>query len=135
MKILVGVKRVVDYAVKIRVSADKKGVELANVKMSVNPFCEIAVGELVMYINICEDVTATVLVNCHYDLCRGGHPIEGEEGGHRDHRPLHRTQGVPGDPANSSCDGCRPRHTHRDVHAHGPRASAAVRRQSVQAHC
>jgi len=45
MKILVGVKRVVDYAVKIRVSADKRGVELANVKMSVNPFCEIAVGE------------------------------------------------------------------------------------------
>lgn len=45
MKILVGVKRVVDYAVKIRVSADKKGVELVNVKMSVNPFCEIAVGE------------------------------------------------------------------------------------------
>lgn len=44
MKILVGVKRVVDYAVKIRVSADKKGVELVNVKMSVNPFCEIAVG-------------------------------------------------------------------------------------------
>ena len=48
MKILVGVKRVVDYAVKVRVSADRKGVELANVKMSVNPFCEIAVGECVM---------------------------------------------------------------------------------------
>ncbi len=47
MKILVPVKRVVDYNVKIRVKADKSGVELANVKMSVNPFDEIAVEEAV----------------------------------------------------------------------------------------
>src|SRR3954463_2905569 len=45
MKILVAVKRVVDYNVKIRVKADKTGVELANVKMSMNPFDEIAVEE------------------------------------------------------------------------------------------
>ena len=45
MKILVPVKRVVDYNVKIRVKADKTGVELANVKMSMNPFDEIAVEE------------------------------------------------------------------------------------------
>jgi len=45
MRALVAVKRVVDYAVKVRVSADKKGVELKNVKMSMNPFCEIAVEE------------------------------------------------------------------------------------------
>mmetsp|Transcript_12799 Transcript_12799/g.14446 ORF Transcript_12799/g.14446 Transcript_12799/m.14446 type:complete len:259 (+) Transcript_12799:168-944(+) len=45
MKILVGVKRVVDYAVKVRVGAD--GVNLKNVKMSLNPFCEIAVEEAV----------------------------------------------------------------------------------------
>ena len=58
---MVGVKRVVDYAVKIRVSADKKGVELANVKMSVNPFCEIAVGELVSDVHyVRTSVTATV---------------------------------------------------------------------------
>ncbi len=38
MKILVPIKRVVDYNVKIRVKADESGVELANVKMSVNPF-------------------------------------------------------------------------------------------------
>ena len=44
MKVIVGVKRVVDYAVKIRVQADKMGVDLSNVKMSLNPFCEIAVG-------------------------------------------------------------------------------------------
>jgi electron transfer flavoprotein beta subunit len=44
MRVLVGVKRVVDYAVKIRVLGDKTGVDLANVKMSVNPFCEIALG-------------------------------------------------------------------------------------------
>ena len=45
MKLLVGVKRVVDYAVKIRVLADKTGVDLNNIKMSLNPFCEIAVGK------------------------------------------------------------------------------------------
>eukprot|EP00934_Nitzschia_sp_Nitz4_P009274 Nitzschia sp. Nitz4//scaffold38_size140716//39861//40625//NITZ4_003134-RA/size140716-processed-gene-0.58-mRNA-1//-1//CDS//3329550039//9264//frame0 len=43
MKVLVGVKRVVDYAVKVRVQ--NKAVDLANVKMSLNPFCEIAVEE------------------------------------------------------------------------------------------
>jgi electron transfer flavoprotein beta subunit len=47
MKILVAVKRVVDYAVKIRVKADGSGIELANVKMSMNPFDEIAVEEAV----------------------------------------------------------------------------------------
>jgi electron transfer flavoprotein beta subunit len=47
MKVLVGVKRVVDYAVKVRVAADKMGVDLANVKMGLNPFCEIAVEEAV----------------------------------------------------------------------------------------
>ena len=47
MKILVSVKRVVDYNVKIRVKADKTGVELANVKMSMNPFDEIAIEEAV----------------------------------------------------------------------------------------
>lgn len=47
MKILVPIKRVVDYNVKIRVKADQSGVELANVKMSMNPFDEIAVEEAV----------------------------------------------------------------------------------------
>ena len=47
MKILVCVKRVVDYNVKIRVKSDGSGVELANVKMSMNPFDEIAVEEAV----------------------------------------------------------------------------------------
>ena len=45
MKALVAVKRVVDYNVKIRVKADGSGVELANVKMSMNPFDEIGVEE------------------------------------------------------------------------------------------
>ncbi|MEO0791373.1 MAG: electron transfer flavoprotein subunit beta/FixA family protein, partial [Pseudomonadota bacterium] len=45
MKVLVPVKRVVDYNVKIRVRPDGSGVELANVKMSMNPFDEIAVEE------------------------------------------------------------------------------------------
>jgi electron transfer flavoprotein beta subunit len=47
MKILVPIKRVVDYNVKIRVKADQSGVELANVKMAMNPFDEIAVEEAV----------------------------------------------------------------------------------------
>ena len=47
MKIIVPVKRVVDYNVKIRVKADGSGVELANVKMSMNPFDEIAVEEAI----------------------------------------------------------------------------------------
>jgi len=47
MKVLVPVKRVIDYNVKVRVKADQTGVDLANVKMSMNPFCEIAVEEAV----------------------------------------------------------------------------------------
>src|SRR5437660_10094623 len=47
MKILVPVKRVVDYNVRIRVKGDGSGVELANVKMSMNPFDEIAVEEAI----------------------------------------------------------------------------------------
>lgn len=45
MKIMVAIKRVIDYAVKIRVKPDKSGVETNNVKMSMNPFCEIALEE------------------------------------------------------------------------------------------
>ena len=47
MKVLVPVKRVIDAYVKVRVKADGSGVETANVKMSMNPFCEIAVEEAV----------------------------------------------------------------------------------------
>jgi electron transfer flavoprotein beta subunit len=47
MKVLVPVKRVIDYNVKVRVKSDQTGVDLANVKMSMNPFCEIAVEEAV----------------------------------------------------------------------------------------
>lgn len=47
MKILVPVKRVIDYNVKVRVKADQSGVDLANVKMALNPFCEIAVEEAI----------------------------------------------------------------------------------------
>ena len=47
MKVLVPVKRVIDYNVKVRVKADGSGVDLANVKMSMNPFDEIAVEEAI----------------------------------------------------------------------------------------
>lgn len=59
MKVLVAVKRVVDYNVKIRVKADESGVETANVKMSMNPFDEIAVEEAV---RLKEAGTATEIV-------------------------------------------------------------------------
>ncbi|GLK66505.1 electron transfer flavoprotein subunit beta/FixA family protein [Hansschlegelia plantiphila] len=59
MKVLVPVKRVVDYNVKIRVRADGSGVELANVKMSMNPFDEIAVEEA---LRLKEAGTATEIV-------------------------------------------------------------------------
>ncbi|MFA9440626.1 electron transfer flavoprotein subunit beta/FixA family protein [Uliginosibacterium sp. sgz301328] len=63
MKVLVPVKRVVDYNVKVRVKADGSGVDLANVKMSMNPFDEIAVEEAV---RLREAGTATevVVVSC-----------------------------------------------------------------------
>jgi len=59
MRVLVPVKRVVDYNVKIRVKPDNTGVDLNNVKMSVNPFCEIAVEEA---IRLKEAGTATEVV-------------------------------------------------------------------------
>ncbi|MDD9902249.1 MAG: electron transfer flavoprotein subunit beta/FixA family protein, partial [Rhodospirillaceae bacterium] len=59
MKILVPVKRVVDYNVKIRVKSDGTGVETANVKMSMNPFDEIAVEEA---IRLKEAGTATEII-------------------------------------------------------------------------
>src|ERR1700727_261161 len=59
MKALVAVKRVVDYNVKVRVKADHTGVETSNVKMSMNPFDEIAVEEAV---RLREAGTATEIV-------------------------------------------------------------------------
>jgi len=47
MKVLVAVKRVIDYNVKVRVKPDNSGVDLTNIKMAMNPFCEIAVEEAV----------------------------------------------------------------------------------------
>src|SRR5512144_3118710 len=69
MKILVPVKRVIDYNVKVRVKADGSGVDLANVKMSMNPFDEIAVEEAV---RLKEAGTATevVAVSCGIGACQ-----------------------------------------------------------------
>ena len=84
MKILVPVKRVVDKDIKIRVKADGSGVELANVKMSMNPFDEIAVG--------------------------GGDPAQGRRQGNRDRRNLDRPAAGDRDDPNRARDGRRPRH-------------------------
>jgi electron transfer flavoprotein beta subunit len=69
MKILVPVKRVVDYNVKVRVKADQTGVDIANVKMSMNPFDEIAVEEAV---RLKEKGVATeiVAVSCGVAACQ-----------------------------------------------------------------
>ncbi|PPR43618.1 MAG: Electron transfer flavoprotein subunit beta [Alphaproteobacteria bacterium MarineAlpha6_Bin2] len=59
MKILVSVKRVVDYNVKIKIKSDNSGVDLENIKMAMNPFDEIAVEEAVRLKekNICKEIT------------------------------------------------------------------------------
>jgi len=69
MKVLVPVKRVVDYNVKVRVKSDQTGVDIANVKMSMNPFDEIAVEEAV---RLKEKGAATevIVVSCGLPQCQ-----------------------------------------------------------------
>ena len=69
MKVLVPVKRVVDYNVKVRVKSDNTGVDIANVKMSMNPFDEIAVEEAV---RLKEKGVATevIAVSCGVTQCQ-----------------------------------------------------------------
>ena len=69
MKILVPVKRVVDYNVKVRVKGDGSGVDLANVKMSMNPFDEIAVEEAVR-LKEAGIATEVVAVSCGVAACQ-----------------------------------------------------------------
>ena len=69
MKILVPVERVIDYNVKVRVKADGTGVDLANVKMSMNPFDEIAVEEA-MRIKEAGVATEVVAVSCGVTACQ-----------------------------------------------------------------
>jgi electron transfer flavoprotein beta subunit len=69
VKILVPVKRVVDYNVKVRVKADGSGVDLANVKMSMNPFDEIAVEEAVR-LKEAGVATEVVAVSCGVAACQ-----------------------------------------------------------------
>ena len=69
MKVLVPVKRVVDYNVKVRVNSDDTGVDIANVKMSMNPFDEIAVEEAVR-LKEKGVVTEVIAVSCGVDKCQ-----------------------------------------------------------------
>jgi electron transfer flavoprotein beta subunit len=69
MKVLVSVKRVVDYNVKVRVKADGTGVETANVKMSMNPFDEIAVEEA-LRLKEAGIATEVVVVSCGVAACQ-----------------------------------------------------------------
>ena len=69
MKVLVAVKRVVDYNVKVRVKSDGSGVDIANVKMSMNPFDEIAVEEAVR-LKEKGVVTEIIAVSCGVTQCQ-----------------------------------------------------------------
>jgi electron transfer flavoprotein beta subunit len=69
MKVLVSVKRVIDFNVKVRVKADGSGVETANVKMSMNPFDEIAVEEAVR-LKEAGLATEIVVVSCGAQACQ-----------------------------------------------------------------
>ena len=69
MKVLVAVKRVVDYNVKVRVKSDGSGVDIANVKMSMNPFDEIAVEEAVR-LKEKGVVTEIIAVSCGVAQCQ-----------------------------------------------------------------
>jgi electron transfer flavoprotein beta subunit len=69
MKILVSIKRVVDFNVKVRVKGDGSGVETANVKMSMNPFDEIAVEEAVR-LKEAGAATEVVVVSCGVQACQ-----------------------------------------------------------------
>ncbi len=69
MKVLVPVKRVVDFNVKVRVKSDGSGVDIANVKMSMNPFDEIAVEEA-MRLKEAGKVTEVVAVSCGVTQCQ-----------------------------------------------------------------
>ena len=69
MKVLVPVKRVVDYNVKVRVKSDGSGVDIANVKMSMNPFDEIAVEEAVR-LREKGAVTEVIAVSCGVQQCQ-----------------------------------------------------------------
>jgi len=77
MKVLVPVKRVVDYNVKVRVKSDGTGVDLANAKMSMNPFDEIAVEEAVRlsHCGVLRRITVPGnLAYGHGHWCRPRHP-------------------------------------------------------------
>jgi electron transfer flavoprotein beta subunit len=69
MKVLVGIKRVIDFNVKVRVKPDGSGVETANVKMSMNPFDEIAVEEAVR-LKEAGAATEVVAVSCGPQACQ-----------------------------------------------------------------
>ncbi len=69
MKVLIPIKRVVDYNVKVRVKADGTGVETANVKMSMNPFDEIAVEEAVR-LKEAGVATEIIAVSCGITACQ-----------------------------------------------------------------
>ena len=69
MKVLVSVKRVVDYNVKVRVKSDGSGVDIANIKMSMNPFDEIAIEEAVR-LREKGVVTEVIAVSCGVTQCQ-----------------------------------------------------------------
>ena len=84
MKVLVPVKRVIDYNVKVRVKADNSGVELANVKMAMNPFDEIAV-EQALRLKEAGGADEVVAVSIGPRTKSGNHPHRFGHGGRSRH--------------------------------------------------
>ena len=128
MKVLVPVKRVIDYNVKVRVKADQTGVDLANVKMAMNPFCEIAVGEavrlkeksLVSEVRRGARTRQRAVAPQQCAASRASLPPSLPA----DHGRVHRPEGVGGDAAHGAGDGRGQCHPPRDGDAAGPGAAA-----------
>mmetsp|Transcript_14021 Transcript_14021/g.52420 ORF Transcript_14021/g.52420 Transcript_14021/m.52420 type:complete len:113 (+) Transcript_14021:26-364(+) len=103
MRVLVGVKRVIDYAVKVRVAANKSGVELQNVKMSMNPFCEVRNRRFPRFKSA---YTAEFHLNlASKDRGGGGHSTQGDQESDRGGGGVHRAQASTRYTADSSGDG------------------------------
>ena len=73
MKVLVPIKRVVDYNVKVRAKADETGPDLANAKMAILPFCEIAVEEAVRYSERSRSKCIGITIETRPDYCLKKH--------------------------------------------------------------
>ena len=121
MKLLVAVKRVIDYNVKVRVKADRTGVETANVKMAMNPFDEIAVEEAVR-LKEAGIATEIVAVSIGPRASAGDHPHRARHG----RRPRH-----PGRSRRPICSRWRSRNCSRRSPTRNSRSLIILGKQAI----